>query len=43
MQRHLSRVVRVFQRGVDAEAGRSAAVAPTAKPERPVRQAKQQA
>src|SRR5512143_2880144 len=28
MHRHLSRVVHVFQRGVDAEAGRSAAAAP---------------
>ena len=41
MHRHLSRVVRVFQRGVDAEAGRSAAAAPTAKPERPVRPVRQ--
>ena len=43
MHRHLSRVARVFQRGVDAEAGRSAAPAPTAKRERPIRQAKARA
>ena len=43
MHRHLSRVVRVFQRGVDAEAGHAAAAPASARPERPVRQAKARA
>ena len=43
MHRHLSRVVRVFQRGVDAEAGRSAVATGAARSRRPARQVKAKA
>ncbi len=43
MHRHLSRVVRVFQRGVDAEAGRSAVATGAARARRPARQVKARA